>query len=60
MKEYPINAIDNEYIEWLKAIKQQIRSSKIRMIKTVNTELIHFLLAVGTNDLSKAERTELG
>ena len=42
MKEYPINAIDNEYIEWLKAIKQQIRSSKIRMIKTVNTELIHF------------------
>ena len=30
MKEYPINAIDNEYIEWLKAIKQQIRSRKLR------------------------------
>ena len=56
MKDYPINAIDSEYIEWLKAIKQQIRSTKIRMIKTANTELIHF----GTNDLSKTERTELG
>lgn len=38
MKDYPINAIDSEYIEWLKAIKQQIRSTKIRMIKTANTE----------------------
>lgn len=30
MKDYPINAIDSEYIEWLKAIKQQIRSTKLR------------------------------
>ena len=44
MKDYPINSIDSEYREWLKAIKQQIRSTKIRMIKTAN----------------KAERTELG
>ena len=47
MKDYPINAIDSEYIEWLKAIKQQIRSTKIRMIKTANTELIHFYWRLG-------------
>ena len=41
MKDNPIITIDSEYIEWLKAIKQQIRSTKIRMIKTANTELIH-------------------
>ena len=33
MKDNPISAIDSEYKEWLKAIKQQIRSTKIRMIK---------------------------
>ena len=58
MKDYPINSIDSEYREWLKAIKQQIRSTKIRMIKTANTELIHFYWRL--NDFSKAERTELG
>lgn len=47
MKDHPISTIDNEYIEWLKAIKQQIRSTKIRMIKTANTELIHFYWRLG-------------
>ena len=47
MKDNPISAIDSEYIEWLKAIKQQIRSTKIRMIKTANTELIHFYWRLG-------------
>jgi len=58
MKDNPISTIDSEYIEWLKAIKQQIRSTKIRMIKTANTELIHFYWR--TNDLSKTERAKLG
>lgn len=61
MKDNPIITIDSEYIEWLKAIKQQIRSTKIRMIKTANTELISLLLAwLGQNNLSKTERTKLG
>ena len=47
MKDNPIITIDSEYIEWLKAIKQQIRSTKIRMIKTANTELIHFYWRLG-------------
>lgn len=47
MKDNPISTIDSEYIEWLKAIKQQIRSTKIRMIKTANTELIHFYWRLG-------------
>ena len=47
MKDNPISAIDSEYIEWLKAIKQQIRSTKIRMIKTANTEVIHFYWRLG-------------
>lgn len=47
MKDYPISTIDSEYIEWLKVIKQQIRSAKIRMIKTANTELIHFYWRLG-------------
>ena len=42
MKDYPINAIDSEYIEWLKAIKQQIHYTKILMIKKANTEFINF------------------
>ena len=47
MKDNPISTIDSEYIEWLKALKQQIRSTKIRMIKTANTELIHFYWRLG-------------
>ena len=47
MKDNPIITIDREYKEWLKAIKQQIRSTKIRMIKTANTELIHFYWRLG-------------
>lgn len=30
MKDYPINSIDSEYRGWLKAIKQQIRTLKLR------------------------------
>lgn len=47
MKNNPISTIDSEYLEWLKAIKQQIRSTKKRMIKTANAELIYFYWQLG-------------
>ena len=42
-----IKRIDRAYIDWLNTIKLQIRSTRIRMIKTANTELIHFYWRLG-------------
>ena len=36
MKDNPIITIDSEYIEWLKAIKQQIRYTKMLLLQLLD------------------------
>lgn len=60
MNDYPSNTIEKEYIEWLKAIKQQIRSTKVRMIRTANIELMSFYWRLGEMISTKLKEQNWG
>lgn len=51
---------NEEYIEWLSHIKQQIRSTQIRMIRSANADLIYFYWNLGSSISKKLKENQWG